>query len=131
MRRRAAAEVPALDYALKSAAFSAGDCVHEIARLENSNRHGVARLHFEAEIAKLLQPFSGFGVVFFEMPLQWLGDTALVALIVVPDLNRVVSILSINGFPLDDAVFAGVNHRNTHRVAGVILDARRANFFAN
>jgi len=55
----------------------------------------------------------------------------LVALIVVTDLHRVIAVLAVGGLALDDAVVAGVNHGYAHGIPVGVVDARRANFFAN
>ena len=58
------------------------------------------------------------------------GDAALVALVVVPDLHGIVAVLAVGGLTLDDTVVARVNHGDAHGIAGVVVDARGANFFA-
>src|SRR5436190_1143162 len=114
--------------ALEPAALRNPDRVDVISRSKQSRAKHVARLHFFAELAKLLNPFHGGAILFLDVAEQRLGH-ALLLLIVEPKLNGVVAV-ALLGLALQHAVGSREHNRHRRDFAFRAVNARLAQFLS-
>src|ERR1035437_6971918 len=126
VRRVAAAERMAGDYALEPAPLGEADSVHEIARGKECRADHVARLHFLREVAKLEDALNGHAVKLLDVAQPRLGEPPFL-LVAETKLHRVIAVALLR-LALKHAVRAGEHngHRGDHPFR--VIDARLAQF---